>query len=341
MEKNIHICGIGNAIVDLQFKTTFQTIIDLHLKKGDMKLVDEEEQAKIIKASSKEKPLICSGGSAANTIIAFSQFGGKAAYQSLVGDDDHGKFYAKEFEELGINLHTDFLPKIKTNTCAVLITPDGERTMNTHLGETGIYSKDRLDRDLIAQSEWLYIEGYKLSDPVSTEAIFEAIKIAKENNTKIAFTSSALFIIESQRRNFERISIDSDLLFFNEEEAMLFTDTYNVKNAYNKLKKNFYRHFVITCGKDGAMYFYDGKDYTVPSYSLKPNPIDTTGAGDMFAGGFLYGLVAEKDIKLAGVLGSYSAGIIVNQYGARINKNPKDILQEVKLNLNDLFTKKK
>ncbi len=328
--KKYSLSSIGNSIVDLLYKTSNEELNTLGLRKGDMLLVDEANQTKIIDTIKADDKDVKSGGSAANTVIAYSQFGGSSAYQSLLGKDELGDFYANEFKELGIELFANRIESEKTGTCAVLVTPDGERTMNTHLGATSHFSLDFLNKDMVANSEWLYIEGYKLSEPESTKAIYHAIEIAKANGTKIALTSSAMFIIETQRENFEKIAEMSDLIFFNDEEAMVFTGEENAEKAFDTLAEK-YNHFVVTLGKDGAKYQRDGKVYKVPCYGGKP--IDTTGAGDMFAAGYLYGEIIEKNPKLAGHLGSYAAGLVCDKIGPRLENDLKEVLHHVKTEL--------
>lgn len=328
--KKYHLCGFGNGLVDLQFTLSDDEITKLPIKKGDMKLVDEDEQNQLITSFQNKDKKTSSGGSAANTIIAFSQLGGKAAYQTVLGNDEFGDFYANEFKELGIDLEAKRLAEYRTGTCAVLITPDGERTMHTHLGATAFFTPDFLNKEMIQQSEWLYIEGYELVGEKSTQAIFDAIAVAKQSDTKIAFSFSAMFIIDTQRANVEKIIKESDLLFCNDEEALLYTQTDDIQAAFEKMAGAGI-DFVITCGKDGAVYQHRNEKHTVPCYCMEP--IDTTGAGDMFAAGYLYGEIVEQTAVLAGIMGAYCAGKVVSQFGARISEDMNDIKNYVKTEL--------
>lgn len=326
MKKNIQLCGFGNGLVDLQYTITDLELAELGLKKGDMVLVDSEKQSELLNKLSHITHNRCSGGSAANSIIAFAQLGGKPAYQTVLGNDDYGKFYANEFSELNIVLESKSLDEYSTGTCVVLITPDGERTMHTYLGATAYFRPEYIDEELIKQSEWLYIEGYEFSQDWSTEAIFKAIKCAKANNTKIAISFSADFIISVFRDNLQKAVKDADLVFCNESEAMNFTATDNYESAYDVLSA-MCPNVVVTLGKKGAIYKWEEKTYYVPAYSGEV--IDTTGAGDMFAGAFFFGIINDYSPIVAGHLASFASGRIVAQFGARINDNMIELKNKV------------
>jgi hypothetical protein len=326
MKKNIQLCGFGNGLVDLQYTITDLELAELGLKKGDMVLVDSEKQSELLNKLSHITHNRCSGGSAANSIIAFAQLGGKPAYQTVLGNDDYGKFYANEFSELNITLESKSLDEYSTGTCVVLITPDGERTMHNYLGATAYFRPEYIDEELIKQSEWLYIEGYEFSQDWSTEAIFKAIECAKANNTKIAISFSADFIITVFRDNLQKAVKDADLVFCNESEAMNFTATDNYESAYDVLSA-MCPNVVVTLGKKGAIYKWEEKTYYVPAYSGEV--IDTTGAGDMFAGAFFFGIINDYSPIVAGHLASFASGRIVAQFGARINDNMIELKNKV------------
>ncbi len=331
--KKIQLCGIGNGLLDLQYEVSDGDILRLGLSKGEMRLVSTNEQSKIINAIDKKSFNKCSGGSAANTVIAFAEFGASAAYMTSLGNDDNGKFYAQEFKELGINLHSEFLDE-KTGTCLVLITPDSERTMNTCLGASELYSEDFLDEQLIAESEWLYLEGYKLTADISSKALFKAIELAKKHNTKIAFTFSDVFVVNIFNGALTRVVQSSDLIFCNENEALSFTKESNSDDAF----KNLYAkvpNVVMTLGSKGARVFWNGIEYSISSYPA--NPVDSTGAGDMFAGAFMYGIINTGNPVFAGQLASLSAAKIVSQMGARLKAD----FQQMKIDVRDAISLKK
>jgi len=320
--KDIHVCGIGHALVDIEFAIDEHTFNDLGLTKGSMSLVSEEDQSKVISTLSDRSHHRSSGGSAANTIIAIGQFGGKAAYKTILGDDPFGEFYAQEFRDLGIILDAEIKEHSKTGTCLVLITPDAERTMMTSLGVNSTYNRDHLVEETISRSQWLYVEGYRLTEPGGADAIKEAVILAKKHDTKIAFTYSDSFVVNAFRDIVDEISSFTDLVFCNESEAMAYTKTDNHEEAFRLLNERF-THTVMTRGKHGSELLVKGERHTIPAYST--TAVDTTGAGDMYAGGFLYGLTQGYSVLRSGHLASYSSSRVVSQFGARLKESPAEL----------------
>ncbi len=327
MEKSIDLCGIGNSLVDIQVSVDDALIEQLQLKKGEMKLSDTDEQERILAMLNDTKTYLSSGGSAANTIIAFSKFGGSSSYLSLLGNDDYGKFYANEFKELGIDLKAQHLDNEKTGTCLVLITPDSERTMCTNLAATGKYSPEHLDMKMIENARWLYIEGYKFSAEASTEAVYKAVEYARKHNTKIAVTFSDGFITSLFKEQLAKVVEHADLIFCNENEAMSFTGAENIDEAFAQLSASV-PNIAVTLGSKGSRIIWEGKRYDIAPYSA--TPVDSTGAGDIYAAGFLYGIIKENSPLFAGHLGSYAAARIVSQLGARLKENHAEIVNQIK-----------
>lgn len=326
INKDIKLCAIGNAIIDMQFEVTDKEILDLNFEKGTMTLVNNEVQETVLLKMGKRSGNISSGGSAANTVIAFSSFGGKGAYKTMIGDDENGAFYGEEFQDLGIILDAPIDENDHTGRCLVLITPDSERTMLTSLGATSNYKQEYLSEDLIKRSEWLYIEGYKLTEESGYEAVLEACQIAKKYNTKIALTFSDKFIIDLFKERLTKIADMSDLIFCNEQEAIVFTGHKNRVDALMELEKTF-KNIVLTLNKEGSIIVWEGKQYTIPAYETKA--VDDTGAGDMYAGGFFYGLIYSNSIERAGHLASLSASKVVGQQGARLLTSHTDLVSEI------------
>jgi hypothetical protein len=329
--KNIQLCGLGNGLVDIQYTISEETMADYGMKKGEMRLIDNTERERLLEYFKDEKFSICSGGSAANSVIAFTQLGGSACYKTVLGDDKFGKFYADEFEELGIILRADFLTDYPTGTCFVFIAPDSERTMLTSLEATAFFAPKHLDEQLIARSEWIYIEGYKFSQVLSTEAVAEAVKLAKKHGTKIAFSVSDVFIIDNFYEKVKSLLPDCDLIFCNEHEAMALTKTHDFDSACDKLFSEC-SNAIITQGPKGSRIKWDNNIFDVPAFSA--NAIDTTGAGDMFAGAFLYGIINSKNPQFAGYLASLCSAKAVSQLGARMNQNFEQIKSDIKSHLN-------
>ncbi len=324
--KNIQLTGIGSALVDFQFKVKDSELENMNLNKSEMTLADSDTQTKLLSTFESDKANKCSGGSAANTIIAFSQMGGKAGYITRLGDDMLGNFYASEFTDLRIKLSAKRDENNPTGTCLVFITPDSERTMQTCLAASANFSPEEVDKSLIEDSEWIYIEGYALTQENSYNAVLKAIKHAKANDTKVAITFSDVFITDIFYKQLTECVKQADLIFCNENEALNFTKTETIEDAIKSLSGTI-KSFVITLGSNGAVAYIKGNEYKIPSYPA--NLQDTTGAGDMFAAGFLYGLIVKKDITFAGHLASATAAEIVSQLGARYNDNLRDIVKRL------------
>ncbi len=312
--KDIELCGLGNGLVDLQFVVSDDDLLAAGLNKGAMVLIDIESRNTLLNSFAHKEFYKVSGGSAANTLICFAQLGGKGAYKTVLGNDDFGTFYANEFHELGIILNSEHIDTAPTGVCVVFITPDSERTLYTCLAATDDFGVKNINEDIIARSEWLYIEGYKFTDPKSTAAIFQAIEIAKKHNTKIAVTFSDTFITELFKDNLLKVVEASDLVFCNESEALSFTNTDNADDAFKKLCK-IAKNVAVTFGANGSKIMWEGNLYEIPSYKI--DPVDTTGAGDSFAGAFFYGIIKNGDPIKSGHLASYISSQIVAQMGPR------------------------
>src|SRR5438477_6773995 len=189
--REFQICGLGNAIVDIFIEVSDQEFAGLGFERGTMRLVELDEQKALLERFKGREPKLVSGGSVANSIIAFSQLGGQAAFIGCVGDDRYGLFYANELEELGIEVGNPIIVNEATGTCLCLITPDAERTMRTCLAVASHLAARHVDADRVKKSDWLFIEGYVFANPdTGQKAIKEAINIAKQNGTKVAVTCS-------------------------------------------------------------------------------------------------------------------------------------------------------
>jgi len=250
--KDIQLCGLGNGLVDIQLQVSNEEFLQLQVIKGEMRLVDSTKHNEILQFLGNRQLNKCSGGSAANTIIAFSQMGGSAAYKTTLGNDANGRFYAGEFNDLNIALQAKMLDDEQTGICLILITPDSERTMLTSLAATAKYSKEHIDKGLIARSEWLYLEGYRFSNSEGTEAVDYAIDIAKRHNTHIALTFSDVFIVNAFRENLKKTIDNADLIFCNEQEAIAYTGASNSEEAFDILSEKV-PNIVVTLGKNGSI----------------------------------------------------------------------------------------
>src|SRR5439155_7927936 len=234
--------------------------------RGTMTLVDLPEQQTLLDQYRKHEPKLVSGGSVANSIIAFSQLGGKAAFIGCVGDDRYGLFYSSEFEELGIDIGNPIIVNEFTGTSVCIITPDAERTMRTCLAVAGHLSARHVDEERVKNSEWLFIEGYVFANPATGQtAIQEAIRIAKQHGTKIAITCSDAFVVQVFGDALHEALKDADLFFCNEGEACAVANASSAEEAFNKLKGKL-PSLVVTNGPHGAYIRHDGVEAHVPSF---------------------------------------------------------------------------
>jgi len=318
MSKKYHVYGIGNALVDIEYQVDEKFLKKYKVEKGVMTLVDEQTQSRLMDAIDHHQANFKPGGSAANTIFAVSQFGGKAFYSCKVANDPLGDAYLKDMKEAGID--TNFGRQQQedgiTGKCLVMITDDAERTMNSFLGITSTLSTQEVDEIAIRESEYAYIEGYLVTSESGREAMKQTKKVAQNNDVKIVLTLSDPSIVEGFRDHFDNIiGASVDLLFCNEREARIYTGKDDLMEARETLKKDA-RRFVITQGKNGAM-IYDGDTFIdIEPYDVKA--IDTNGAGDMYAGAFLYGITHGLGYAGAGKLASLAGSRVVSQYGPRL-----------------------
>ncbi|MDZ7659603.1 adenosine kinase [Fodinibius sp.] len=331
MKKKYNVYGIGNALVDMEFEIDEEFLQKHDVKKGVMTLVDEETQSQLISDINREETAEKPGGSAANTVFAVSQFGGKAFYSCKVANDPFGDLYLEDMKEAGIDTNFDRQEREDgiTGKCLVMVTDDAERTMNTYLGITQNLSTNEVDELAIRDSQYVYIEGYLVTSDNSFEAMKETKRIAQQNNVKTALTLSDPAIVEGFKNRFEDIiGASVDLLFCNEEEAKIYTGKNNLKKAREELKKEAKR-FVITQGANGAM-IYDGDTFIdIEPYNVKA--VDTNGAGDMYAGAFLYGITNGMGFAGAGKLASLAGSKVVSQFGPRLKWHQmQEILNEAK-----------
>ena len=322
------VYGIGNALVDAEFEVSDKFLADNDIEKGLMTLIDEGQQESLVANLNQQFGLKkrAGGGSAANTLVSISQLGGDTFYACKVADDDSGNFYMKDLAAAGVDTK---LEQVKgegvTGQCTVMVTDDAERTMNTFLGITADFSESELHFDELKNSEYIYIEGYLVTSDVSRQAAINARQVAKENNVKTAFTFSDPAMVTYFKEGVSEIIADGvDVLFSNEEEALTYSDKSNLEDAISELLK-ITDKLVITLGSKGARVVTANSDVNIASVAV--DAIDTNGAGDMFAGAFMYGLTHGMSDQQAGNLASESAANIVTVFGARLDKQAQlDIL---------------
>ncbi len=318
MSKDLHLFAIGNALMDIQVRVSDEDLASLEIPKAQMRLVEPHHQHSLLEKFAETDRNYCSGGSAANTVVAFSQFGGKAGYGTVLGDDSIAELYAKDFNSLGVELFARRVPSEATGTCLVLVTPDSERTLNTSLAINTSFSDDHVEEEAVKRAEWLYIEGYKFSETTGSEAIRASMEYAHAHNTKIAVTLSDVFIVENFYSGLSEVVHKADLLFCNELEAMAYTRTSNPHDAFVELRSKF-PGVALTMGDKGSLVSLDGRQFQVSPHRV--DAVDTTGAGDMYAAGFMYGITHGYTPDVAGSFGSAAAARVVSQMGARLHND--------------------
>lgn len=321
MGKKYDVYGIGNALVDIVTEVEDDFFEKNEVEKGVMTLVDEKRQHHLMKAIDMRKSKMACGGSAGNTVIAVNQFGGKSFYSCLVAKDELGKFFLEDLKRNGVdtNLKYENLPEGITGKCLVMTTPDADRTMNTFLGVSSFLSPEHIDEEAIRDASFIYLEGYLVASPQGLEAMKEAKKIAERHKVSTSLTLSDPNMVRYFSKQFEDvIGASVDLLFCNEEEALTLCGTDDIYVAREKLKQ-VAKRFAITLGANGALIF-DG-DTFVQIEPYKVRAVDSNGAGDMFAGAFLYGITHHHSYAEAGKLASLASSRIVAQSGPRLDPN--------------------
>jgi len=315
------VYGIGAALVDTEVEVRDDDLRHLQIDKGLMTLVDEARQQELIEALSHHLVASrrASGGSAANSLIAVSSFGGKAFFSCRVANDDHGHFYLGDLARAGIGYRNGVLPEGITGKCLVLITPDAERTMNTFLGISETLASDHLDEAALCRSRTLYVEGYQVTSTTGRGAALKAIELARDNGVEVALSLSDPGIVQHFRDGLaEMIGEGVDLLFCNRDEALHWTDSKSIEQATERMKASA-RSFAITLGKEGALVFDGERLQKVPGYAV--SAVDTNGAGDMFAGAYLYARSQGHAAARSASFANLAAAVVVGQYGPRLEKS--------------------
>jgi len=307
------ILGIGNAIVDVICKVDDSFINKNNLTKSTMKLVDEIEFKKLLTTLKIEETV--SGGSVANSIVGLSQLGNKVGFIGKVSDDQLGNKYEEGLKKENVDFF--YLKKkevIPTGTCLILITPDSERTMITFLGTAGKIGEQDIDAYAVKKSEILFLEGYLWDEGEPKKAFDKAIN----NSNKVAMSLSDLFCVERHKPHFlELVKNKLDIIFANEQEIMSLIDTKNFEEVIN-FAKDINKLIVITRGEKGALAVNQNEVVECSAkYNLKIK--DLTGAGDLFAGGFLHGLINNKSTKESLNIGTEMSSKVIQIIGARLN----------------------
>jgi sugar/nucleoside kinase (ribokinase family) len=311
----LDVVGIGNALVDVLSHETETFIGDHHLEKGAMTLVDTERAEQLYASMGPAAEI--SGGSAANTMVGVTSFGGTAAFIGRVNDDQLGAVFAHDIRAAGVEFTTkpatDGDP---TGRCLIVVTPDAQRTLNTYLGASARLGPGQLDDDLLARAQILFLEGYLWEQPESKDAFRRATTVAHDAGNRVALTLSDSFCVERHRAEFvDLIGHEVDVLFANEAEI---TSLYEVATFDDALQRVAHQCEIaaLTRSEKGAVIVTRDEVHVIDAARV-PHVVDTTGAGDLFAAGFLFGLTHGYDLGTAGRLGALAAGEVIAHLGAR------------------------
>ena len=315
------ILGIGNAITDIIIDVDNKILEDLNITPGSMSLVDISFIRNILE--KKEIVKTAAGGSVANTISTLAKLGTKCSFVGSRKDDDYGRLFSRSMEEDGIKLlNYEKKDGVPSSICLVLVSPNGERTMCTYLGASTDFGKDDIEETLLDDHKVIYLEGYLFDLPKAKDVFFDIIRKSKTKNYKVALSLSDSFCVDRYRKDFlELININIDLLFCNEQEIeTLFETDYQsaIKEAGKKVEST-----VVTRGNKGAMLYKNSKLITVAAHKTKV--LDTTGAGDSFAAGFLYSYLNGLPIDVCLKAGTLCASDVIKSFGARTDTNVKEL----------------
>ena len=283
-----------------------------------MTLVEQSRQTELVNALNSCGASLHrqSGGSACNTAVAASYLGATACYGGKVANDGDGELFANDLEQADVTFYSAKSKTGITGKCLVMVTDDAERTMNTYLGVSDAFSEAEINHNALMASEWFYIEGYLQTDDQRTAVIKAAVEKAKQNGVKVALSLSDPFVAQLFAGNLKSVIGDGvDLIFCNKDEALAFTQAESLESAAEALNA-YAKTFAITDGANGALVF-DGQElFNAPA--VKTKAIDTNGAGDMFAGAFLYAITAGKNYQWAAQLANKSAAMVVERFGPRL-----------------------
>ena len=320
---SIDLYGIGNALVDSEYKVSEAILSQTGFVKGTMTLVDAAERQQLITLLEDTSKITLSkragGGSAANTVVTTALLGGSTFYSCKVSNDKTGDFFAQDLIDLSVATNlAEARPAGVTGECISMITPDGERTLVTHLGITQTLSTAEIDATVLASAQFLYIEGYLVTSPSALEAALKTQAIAKQHGVKVALTLSDVGMVENFKTEFNTLFENGiDLVFCNEDEAKLWTGCSDRNQAAQALGE-YAASFAMTLSGDGAIVSGStGAPVFVPAEMAQA--LDTTGAGDTFAGGVLYGLTRGATLEDATAQAHLLAKRVVSRFGARLD----------------------
>lgn len=325
MSPLLDVTGVGNAIVDVLAQATEAELKSLGLHKGAMALIDSAMADRLYEGMGPAVEI--SGGSVANSMAGIASLGGKAAYVGKVKADQLGSHFGHDIRAAGVEFHT--VPSAQgpaTARCLILVTPDGERTLNTYLGACVELGPEDIDESLIARSKMVYLEGYLWDPPRAKEAMLKAANLAHKHGQRVALSLSDGFCVARHRAEFARLIEDHvDVLFANEDEVASLTQADSFEGAAEAVRGRC-EVAVLTRGAKGAVVLSNGERFEVPAEPIE-HVVDTTGAGDLFAAGFLYGFTHGYGPADAARMGAIAAAEVISHIGARPGTSLRELIR--------------
>jgi sugar/nucleoside kinase (ribokinase family) len=327
-DQTYDVIGIGNAIVDVICNVDDAFIAEHALEKGAMTLIDEDRATQLY--SSMPAGIEASGGSAANTIAGIGSFGGKVAYIGKVRNDQLGEVFRHDIRAIGVDydvpLGTD---GPATARCLIVVTPDAERTMNTFLGISNLLEPSDVDEALVGRAKIVYCEGYLWDVDSAKEAMLKGMHIAKAAGGRTSLTLSDTVCVDRHRAEFhDLLENDIDIVFGNAGELCSLYETEDLDAAIAEVEKRV-DVAAITCSAKGSIVVGNGERHEVPAWTVDGKVVDTTGAGDLYAAGFLHGITAGLDVATCARLGHLAAGEVISHLGPRPETNLADLAAKV------------
>lgn len=319
----VDIYGIGNPLIDVVARVEDRDLRSLGLDRGIMRLIDEEERSNILRVLEKREKSFSCGGSCPNTMIALASFGVQACVAGKVGDDQYGDIYRKQVSQLPIESRLT-IGEGPTGSSIILVTPDSERTMNTYLGVNRQFGPDDVDEQMAAESRFFYFTGYMWDTELQKAAILKAIEIAERNHRTIVFDLADPFAVNRNREEFlELLRRHVSIVFANREEAHILFDTDDSHQSVSELG-HLCDIAAVKIGAHGSLVMSGGSLEEIPASEAVP--VDTTGAGDMYAAGFLYGLTQGFSLFDAGLCASFVASKIIVKPGAQFSDAERELV---------------
>ena len=327
------ISAVGNALVDTQYMISHEFLNEIGLEPDSMTLATPEEHAPIIEKleSMGASSVSDCGGSATNSLVAASYFGSKCHHVCRVADDEDGQKYLDSLQNAGVN-HIGFSKEVSnmpTGKCLIFVTPDAKRTMSSMLGISAYLGSKDIDYDAVVNSKIFYIEGYMVTSNENFNAVTSVLNHLKNKNTLKALSLSDAGIVNGFRDEFKKIeSYGIDMIFCNDDEAIAFAGTETFDDAVSFYKEQAYM-IAITKGSEGSLIIKNGKEIFSPAESI--NPVDTNGAGDMFAGSFMYAYLNGFDLASCAEFSNFASSKIVETFGPRLTPDGyREVLNKLK-----------